>query len=73
MKPDKKPDSADNLWAPGEVADRLAVSIGYLAQMRYQGTGPAYIKMGGKAVRYRESDIQAWFAANLRTSTARTA
>jgi len=73
MKHEKKPDTIDNLWAPDDVAERFAVTIGYLAQMRYQGTGPAYIKIGGKAVRYRESDIQAWFAANLRTSTARTA
>ena len=57
------------LLSPPEVAEELRVSVGHLGQMRYLGTGPRYLKMGGKAVRYRRSDIDAWIEANMRTST----
>jgi predicted DNA-binding transcriptional regulator AlpA len=59
----------DPLIRPSDIADELGVSVGNLAQMRFLGTGPAYIKVGGKAVRYRRSDVDAWIEANRRTST----
>lgn len=43
-----------------EVADRLGYTPEGLAQMRYRGNGPKFIKLGGKAVRYRWSDVEAW-------------
>ena len=59
----------DPLIPPPEIADELGVSVSNLAQMRFLGTGPAFIKIGGKAVRYRRSDVDAWIEANRRTST----
>ncbi|MBT2555839.1 AlpA family transcriptional regulator [Arthrobacter sp. ISL-5] len=43
-----------------EVADWLGYTPEGLAQMRYRGNGPKFIKLGGKAVRYRWADVQAW-------------
>lgn len=43
------------------VAGRLGVSIHTLAQWRYAGSGPRYMRVG-KHVRYRWSDIEIWLA-----------
>jgi predicted DNA-binding transcriptional regulator AlpA len=43
-----------------DVAQHLGYSPEGLAQMRYRGTGPKFIKLGGRAVRYRWSDVEAW-------------
>ena len=47
---------------PREVAPVLHTTTGGLAQMRYKGTGPKYIKVGGGGrgggrVLYRWSDV----------------
>lgn len=41
-----------------------------LAQMRYVGSGPKYLKPTARTVIYREVDIVAWLEASERTSTA---
>lgn len=58
------------LLNPIEVADRLGLTIGALAQMRYEGRGPAYIKLSAKQVRYREDVLEAWLDAQTRVGTA---
>lgn len=45
--------------SPAELADRWGVPITTLAQWRYVGKGPAYLKLGG-AVRYRLEDVEAY-------------
>lgn len=44
-----------------EVAERYRglVSVGTLANWRFKGVGPNYVKIG-KAVLYAESDLDAW-------------
>lgn len=58
----------DKLMTPREVADYLGRSVGALAQLRYLGNGPAYIKHGN-VVRYRWEAIEGWLAAGERTQT----
>ena len=48
---------------PKQVAELLDTTQAGLAQMRYRGTGPKYIK-AGKKILYRWSDIRAYFEAN---------
>lgn len=48
---------------PAEVAAALFTSEGGLAQMRYRGTGPKFIKRG-RRVLYRWSDVRAYLDAN---------
>lgn len=50
------------------IADQLGLTVGSLAQMRYLGTGPRYVKVG-RQIRYRQSDIDEWIEANVRTQT----
>lgn len=60
---------AETLNTPAQVGERFGVTVGALAQMRYRGNGPKFIKLGGKQVRYRESDIQAWLDQQTRDRT----
>jgi predicted DNA-binding transcriptional regulator AlpA len=61
--------SLDKLWTPKELSDYLGLTVATMAQMRYTGTGPAFIKLGHQ-VRYRELDIQTWLADRTKTKTA---
>lgn len=59
------------LLSPDQVCERVpGVTRGNLAQMRYQGTGPKFLKPTPRTVLYRESDILDWLNASERTSTA---
>ncbi|WP_026529757.1 helix-turn-helix transcriptional regulator [Haematomicrobium sanguinis] len=59
----------DKLLTPSTLAEYAGYSVAGLAQMRYMGTGPKFIKMG-RQVRYRLSDVEAWLDQQTRQSTA---
>ena len=42
-----------------QAARYLSISTKWLANQRWQGTGPRFLKVGG-AVRYRQSDLDAY-------------
>jgi len=42
-----------------DVARLLGVSLSMVSKMRYQGVGPAFVKVG-KITRYQWSDVQEW-------------
>lgn len=50
----------DALATPQQVADYLGTTTGALAQKRYLGTGPKFIKLGHKTIRYRWLDVAAY-------------
>jgi hypothetical protein len=67
----KPSQSTERLLHTSEAADWLRVSPDWLARHRWAGTGPAFIRVGGKygrAVRYRLFDLQAWIEENRVTS-----
>lgn len=49
-----------NLATTDEVATYLRKPPRTLEQWRYRGVGPRYIKVGGRDVRYRWQDVEAW-------------
>lgn len=53
--------------SPQEVADFLGIPVGTLHQWRHRGTGPKGAKVG-RHVRYRRSDVEAWFDERLLAS-----
>lgn len=56
---------------PGQVVDRVpGLTIGNLAQLRFKGTGPKFLKPTPRTVLYREKDVIEWLEASERTSTA---
>ncbi|WP_160664117.1 helix-turn-helix transcriptional regulator [Pseudarthrobacter sp. ATCC 49987] len=48
-----------DLMAPTDLATKLGKSQAALAQWRYLGIGPPFIKLG-RNVRYRTRDVEAW-------------
>ncbi|MGV0050916.1 helix-turn-helix transcriptional regulator [Mycobacterium colombiense] len=54
---------------PKAVAEFLGVTPQALGQMRYLGRGPKFIKVTGRSVRYRWTDVLAWVEAQARTRT----
>lgn len=53
---------------PGEVAALLKVSVGTLANWRYQHVGPRYIKLTDAPngpVRYRREDLDAYLGEQI--------
>lgn len=56
-------DSADtpprDLLTPAQLADRWAVSIGHLANLRHHGEGISYLKIGSR-IAYRFADVLAY-------------
>lgn len=61
----------DALLTPHQVADYRGTTTGVLAQERFKGTGPKFIR-DGRRIRYRASDIRAYMEANtVETRVAR--
>ena len=58
----------ERLVAPEDLAEMLSVTTGQLAQMRYLGTGPEYVKVGTR-VRYAMSDVRTWLDLQRRNRT----
>lgn len=57
------------LLTPAEAGAQLGLTPAALAQLRYTGGGPCFVKLTAKAVRYRQSDLDSWIAGKARTST----
>lgn len=58
----------ESLVAPEVLAKMTSVTTGQLAQMRYLGTGPEYVKVGTR-VRYALSDVESWIADHRHSRT----
>lgn len=59
----------NELLLAAEVAPWLHQSVQALAQMRYRGTGPRYIKVSARKVLYRKADVDAWIESRSTTQT----
>lgn len=56
----------DDFMTPAAVSELTGISLGGLAQMRYDRKGPRYFKPTKRSVLYRRSDIVAWVEAGER-------
>ena len=61
--------ASESLLTTEQAADYLHVSISYLAKARMRGTGPAFIQLG-RAIRYSLPALDAFRAAQTRTTTS---
>jgi len=59
----------DQILSRKALAEHLGVSDEALAQMATRGTGPQYVKISGRLVRYRMADVEAWLESNLVSSS----
>jgi excisionase family DNA binding protein len=48
------------LLTPREVADLLRVSLDHLKGWRCSGTGPRFVRLGHRTVRYDEASVEQW-------------
>lgn len=53
---------------PDDLGRYLGRSVGALAQLRYLGTGPRFLRLG-RSIRYRRADVDEWIASGERTQT----
>lgn len=56
----------DELLLPAQVAAYRGTTTAVLAQERYKGTGPRFIR-DGRRIRYRASDIRDYLDAHTET------
>lgn len=56
-------------FTPDGLAEYIDVSRNTLAQWRYRGQGPKFIKVGKKVI-YRRTDVEEWLAENTQQCTA---
>jgi predicted DNA-binding transcriptional regulator AlpA len=66
------PRTIPTLLTPPETAEYIRLTERALEDWRYRGVGPRFIRLSGRAIRYRLSDIEAWLADCERTSTSDT-
>ena len=61
--------TSKQLWSTKTTADFLDSSVFTLEKLRSTGGGPPFVKMNRKVL-YRPSDVEAWVAERICTSTA---
>ena len=61
--------SRERLLTAKDAADRLRLSLSWLAKARMRGDGPPYVKLG-RSVRYGESALAKWTRTRTRFSTS---
>jgi predicted DNA-binding transcriptional regulator AlpA len=62
-------DIVHELLNPAEVSKWTGLSLGALAQLRYKGQGPKFIKLTPKTVRYLRGDVERWISASVQSRT----
>jgi len=66
----RDPDYLDRLLTETEAARIIGFSVRALQGWRLKGGGPRYVKVSGRAIRYRRRDLIAWADARLRSNTS---
>lgn len=62
------PTGLDVLLTPVQASSTLGLAIQTLADLRYKGRGPQFVKVG-RLVRYRLRDLEAWLDSRTFTHT----
>ena len=58
------------LWTEKETAKHIGFDARTLQSWRMKGTGPQYVQISPRCIRYRPEDIDAWIEERLRRSTS---
>lgn len=61
--------ASPSLLTPLQAAQQLGTTPGALAQLRYTGRGPAFVKLSPRSVRYRQRDLNDFVEAAVCTRT----
>lgn len=60
----------DNLLDENRAAEFISVNARTLQQWRLRGTGPRFVRISSRCVRYRYRDLVSWAEKLLRSSTS---
>lgn len=63
----EKEEDVIDMATPAEVAKALHTTTEGLAQQRYRGDGPKFVRVGRRRVLYRWSDIEDWIDSSTCT------
>jgi len=63
-------ENAYQLMKTEEAARYLGLSSSLLNKLRLTGGGPVFVRLAGRAIRYRQSDLEQWVAASAMASTS---
>ncbi len=63
------PDTS-HLMKTDEAGRYLGVSASLLNKLRLTGDGPVFVRLAGRAIRYRRADLDAWVDASTMASTS---
>ena len=58
-----------DLGTPAEVAEALHTTPASLAQMRYRGDGPKFVRVGRRRVLYRWVDVEQYISESVHVRT----
>ncbi|OGI41832.1 MAG: hypothetical protein A2150_00515 [Candidatus Muproteobacteria bacterium RBG_16_64_11] len=61
---------ADALIDEAQAAEFLGLSIKTLQKWRHTGSGPEFLRLSARCIRYRRRELIEWSTARLKTSTA---
>lgn len=61
------------MLTPEEAGTVLGIAPQTLAHWRARGSGPAYVLLSARCVRYDEAVLRAWLAGRVQHSTAENA
>jgi hypothetical protein len=60
------------VMTPIQAAEYLTLSISTLARMRIAGNGPTFIRLSPQKIGYRQTDLDKFLEARVRTSTSQS-
>lgn len=60
----------NSLYTTAQAANFLGVSKAFLERDRWAGARIPFVRVGSRAVRYRQSDLDAFIEANICLSTS---
>jgi predicted DNA-binding transcriptional regulator AlpA len=69
IQPPSSPD-LDALEMERQAAAFLGVTVRALQKWRVTGSGPRFVRISSRCIRYRRRDLIAWIEARLKSSTA---
>jgi hypothetical protein len=62
----------DLFLSESRAAELLSVNARTLQNWRLKGTGPRFVRISSRCIRYRYRDLMLWAEAMLRSSTSET-
>ena len=68
-KNNQSPNRLGNLLTPEQAAAKLAVAAQTLAHWRVRGSGPSYLYLSARCVRYPEEALDQWLCGRVQFST----